>query len=81
MTGCNEVSHRQTGRLISGRASVNKTVMFYVEVEDIAAHIGSIESMESMESRGGQVMVPESGSFAWCKDPNGNLFGLWIPAH
>jgi predicted enzyme related to lactoylglutathione lyase len=49
--------------------------MFYVEVEDIAAHI------ESMESRGGQVMVPESGSFAWCKDPNGNLFGLWIPAH
>ena len=51
MTGCNEVSHRQTGRLISGRASVNKTVMFYVEVEDIAAHIESMECREAPKTR------------------------------
>ena len=54
-------------------------VMLYVEVEEITPYIQLLESM------GGSVMVPEtqvpdSGSFAWCKDPAGNLFGLWNPS-
>ena len=53
-------------------------VMFYVEVDDIATHTRLLESL------GGQVVVsetqvPDSGSFAWCKDPQGNVFGLWKP--
>jgi predicted enzyme related to lactoylglutathione lyase len=52
--------------------------MFYVEVEEIAPYIQLLESM------GGSVIVsetqvPDSGWFAWCKDPAGNLFGLWKP--
>ena len=54
-------------------------VMFYVEVDDIA------EKSDSIVASGGQIVVPEtqvpgSGSFAWCKDPSGNLFGLWKAA-
>ena len=57
----------------------NQYVMFYVEVDDIGA------KSKLVEDGGGQIMipetqVPESGSFAWCKDPAGNLFGLWKPA-
>jgi predicted enzyme related to lactoylglutathione lyase len=53
-------------------------VMFYVEVEDITA------KSKLVEAQGGQIVVPEtqvpeSGAFAWCKDPAGNLFGLWKP--
>ena len=56
----------------------NQYVMFYVEVDDVDATIGLVQD------HGGQVVVPEtqvpeSGSFAWCKDPGGNLFGLWKP--
>lgn len=54
-------------------------VMFYVQVDDIGAKIELIGEL------GGEVMVPETeipgtGSFAWCKDPAGNLFGLWKAA-
>lgn len=53
-------------------------VMFYIEVDDIAA------KTRQVEAEGGQIIVPEtpvppSGAFAWCKDPAGNLFGLWKP--
>ena len=54
-------------------------VMFYVEVDDID------EKSNAIVASGGQIVVPEtqvpgSGSFAWCKDPSGNLFGLWKAA-
>ncbi len=55
-------------------------VMLYVEVEEIAPYLQLLESM------GGTVIVsetqvPDSGWFAWCKDPAGNLFGLWKPSN
>ncbi|MEM8963534.1 MAG: VOC family protein [Acidobacteriota bacterium] len=51
-------------------------VMIYATVEDVEA------SMEQVKELGGQVdlgpvPVPGRGRFAWCKDPDGNLFGLW----
>ena len=54
-------------------------VMLYVEVESIP------EKLSALKTLGGEVVVPEttvpgSGSFAWCKDPSGNLFGLWKSA-
>ncbi len=54
-------------------------VLLYIEVDDVAAQL------EKIKSHGGNVIVPEtpvpnSGHFAWCSDPNGNLFGLWKPA-
>ena len=53
-------------------------VMLYIEVDDIA------DTLRKIESQGGSVVVPEnpvpgSGHFAWCRDPQGNLFGLWKP--
>ncbi|XZE52566.1 VOC family protein [Planctomycetaceae bacterium SH139] len=53
-------------------------VMLYIEVEDIPRQVALIES------NGGSIVVPEtqvpgSGHFAWCRDPHGNLFGLWKP--
>jgi len=52
-------------------------VMFYIEVDDIPAHLAEITA------HGGKVIVPEtpvpgSGRLAWCHDPSGNLFGLWV---
>ena len=56
----------------------HRYVMFYVEVDDIAS------KSELVEQQGGEIVIPEtpvpgSGAFAWCKDPAGNLFGLWKP--
>lgn len=54
-------------------------VLFYIEVDDIPAALASVEQL------GGAVVVPETqipgtGSFAWFRDPAGNLAGLWKPA-
>ena len=53
--------------------------IFYVEVEDIAAHLAKAQEL------GGKVVVPKVdipnyGSFAWFADPEGNTIGLWTPA-
>ncbi len=53
-------------------------VMLYIEVDDIPGELSKIES------HGGSVVVPTTevpggGHFAWCRDPNDNLFGLWKP--
>jgi predicted enzyme related to lactoylglutathione lyase len=53
--------------------------IFYVQVEDIGAQL------EKVAALGGKVMVPQvdipnSGSFAWITDPDGNTVGLWKPA-
>lgn len=52
--------------------------MIYVQVDDIP------EYLEKVKKLGGSVMVPETvlpddGSFAWVKDIEGTIFGLWKP--
>ena len=52
--------------------------MIYVQVDDIPAYI------EKAKRLGGKVMVPETvlpgdGSFAWIKDVEGTVVGLWKP--
>ena len=53
-------------------------VTIYAEVEDIPA------CLEKAEGLGGSTMVPETevpgqGHFAWLKDLDGNIIGLWKP--
>lgn len=48
----------------------------YIQVDDIPKYI------EKAKAKGGSLVVPATevpgmGSFAWLKDPEGNLFGLW----
>jgi uncharacterized protein len=48
----------------------------YTQVDDLAAYISNAEQT------GGQLVIPATevpgmGHFAWLKDPEGNLFGLW----
>ncbi|GJQ28706.1 MAG: hypothetical protein HBSAPP03_05900 [Phycisphaerae bacterium] len=50
--------------------------LIYVMVNDIPAYI------KKAEAAGATMIVPETevpgtGHFAWLKDPEGNLFGLW----
>ena len=54
-------------------------VTVYAEVDDIPA------CLKKAEALGGNTMVPETeipgqGHFAWLKDINGNIIGLWKPA-
>lgn len=54
-------------------------VTVYAEVDDIPACLAKCESL------GGGTMVPETeipgqGSFAWLKDLDGNIIGLWKSA-
>jgi hypothetical protein len=61
-----------------GHAPHHYTI-FYVQVEDIAAHLAKVVEL------GGKVVVPKvdipgSGSFAWMADPEENIVGLWTPA-
>ena len=48
---------------------------FYVQVDDVGAHLAKAESL------GGKTLVPPvdipTGTFAWIKDPEGNTIGLW----
>lgn len=51
-------------------------VVFYAAVDDLAA------SIKAAEKLGGKAMVPPTevpgmGSFAWVKDPEGTIVGLW----
>lgn len=50
--------------------------LMYVLVDDIPAYI------KKAEAAGAKMIVPATevpgmGHFAWLKDPEGNLFGLW----
>ena len=49
--------------------------MFYVQVDDIAAHIAKAESL-GFKKLVGPVHLP-TGAFAWIADPDGNTIGLW----
>ena len=53
--------------------------IFYVNVDDIDAYLAKSQSL------GGSTLVPKVdipgyGSFAWLKDPDGNVVGLWKQA-
>jgi predicted enzyme related to lactoylglutathione lyase len=52
--------------------------IFYVEVEDVAAHIAKAEGL-GCKKLVGPVTIP-TGTFAWIADPDGNTIGLWKPA-
>jgi predicted enzyme related to lactoylglutathione lyase len=54
-------------------------VLFYVQVNDLQA------TLDRAAELGGQTLIPPTevpgmGSFAWLKDIDGNVVGLWKPA-
>lgn len=68
-----------TGHITSLGHEPHHYVTVYAEVDDIGAYL------ERAEGLGGSVVVPENevpgqGSFAWLKDLDGNIIGLWKPA-
>jgi predicted enzyme related to lactoylglutathione lyase len=60
-----------------GHEPHNYTI-FYVQVEDVAAHIAKAESL-GCKKLVGPVPIP-TGTFAWIADPDGNAIGLFKPA-
>lgn len=60
-----------------GHEPHNYTI-FYVQVDDIAAHIAKAESL-GCKKLAGPIPIP-TGTFAWIGDPDGNTIGLWKPA-
>jgi predicted enzyme related to lactoylglutathione lyase len=51
--------------------------MFYVEVDDVAAHVAKAEGLGCTV-----VVEPKTfprGTLAWISDPDGNTIGLWKP--
>jgi predicted enzyme related to lactoylglutathione lyase len=55
-----------------------KYTIFYVQVEDVAAHIAKAESL-GCKKLVGPIPIP-TGTFAWIADPDGNTIGLFKPA-
>jgi len=49
--------------------------IFYVQVEDVAAHIAKAEAL-GCKKLVGPITIP-TGTFAWIQDPDGNTIGLW----
>lgn len=60
-----------------GHEPHNYTI-FYVQVEDVTAHIGKAEALGCRKIVG-PITIP-TGTFAWIADPDGNTIGLWKPA-
>ena len=54
-------------------------VMFYVEAEDIPATIEAAEALGATALIG-ETATPDGDTFAWLRDPEGNLFGLLRPS-
>ena len=52
--------------------------MFYVQVEDIEAHLAKAQSLGGKKLLG-PIDIP-TGSFAWMSDPDGNTVGLFRPS-
>lgn len=55
-------------------------VTVYVQVDDLQAYLDRATSL------GGKTLIPPMevpgmGHFAWMTDPEGNVIGLWKPAH
>jgi predicted enzyme related to lactoylglutathione lyase len=60
-----------------GHEPQNYTI-FYVQVDDVAAHIAKAESL-GCKKLVGPIPIP-TGTFAWIADPDGNTIGLFKPA-
>ena len=52
--------------------------IFYVQVDDVAAHIAKAESL-GCKKLVGPIPIP-TGTFAWIADPDGNTIGLFKPS-
>lgn len=64
-----------TGHITAlGHEPLNYTI-FYVQVEDVAAHIKKAEAL-GCKKLVGPIAIP-TGTFAWLQDPDGNTIGLW----
>lgn len=50
-------------------------VMFYVEVDDVAAYLERASGLGA-RTLVGPIEIP-AGTFAWLADPEGNTIGLW----
>jgi hypothetical protein len=59
-----------------GHEPHNYTI-FYVQVDDVAAHIAKAESL-GCKKLVGPIRIP-TGTFAWIADPDGNTIGLLKP--
>src|SRR3984893_18405639 len=57
-----------------GHEPLNYTI-FYVQVEDVAAHIAKAEAL-GCKKLVGPIVIP-TGTFAWIQDPDGNTLGRW----
>lgn len=67
-----------TGHITSLGHEPHNYVTVYAEVDDIPTCLAKAEAL------GGSTMVPETeipgqGHFAWLKDIDGNIIGLWKP--
>ncbi|MBI2685746.1 MAG: VOC family protein [Acidobacteria bacterium] len=64
-----------SGHLTSlGHEPFNYTI-FYVQVEDVAGTIAKAVSLGGKKLVG-PIAIP-AGTFAWIRDPEGNVMGLW----
>lgn len=54
-------------------------VMVYIEVDDIAATLAAITAAGG-QALVGPLPIPDGRSFAWFKDPQGNMLGLFSAA-
>ena len=66
------------GHITSLGHEPHQYTLFYVEVEDIPAHLARVDAL------GGRTLIPElpvprGGHFAWFSDPDGNTVGLYKP--
>ena len=62
------------GQMVSLGHEPQHYTMFYIEVDDVKAHLDKAVSL------GGKILVPPikipTGTFAWFADPEGNQIGL-----
>lgn len=52
-------------------------VVLYIEVEDIPAKLGEIETTGGKKVKDKTGISPEFGFYALFTDPSGNIMGLW----
>ena len=66
-----------TGHTTALRHEPHHYTVFYVQVDDVAAHL------EKAKALGAKILVPPldipTGTFAWMQDLEGNTVGLWKP--
>jgi len=65
------------GQITSLGHEPHQYTTFYVQVDDVSAAIEQATSLGGSKVVG-PVAIP-TGTFAWIKDPGGNVLGLWKP--